>query len=78
MSKKGMTPPDRYEIRTVSDFFKVPVEKLTPFLADFVQFLAMGHEFPENNVLRFSRAEFTWIDDGQTGLSEIAVEVVEE
>ena len=69
--------PDRYEIRTVEDFFKVPVEKLEPFLTDFVQFLAMGHEFPKNNILRFKRDEFTWIDDGKTGLSEVAVEVAE-
>ena len=69
--------PNRYTIRTVEDFFTVPLDRIEPFMLDFVQFLAFGHELPKNNVLELKCDRFVWIDDGKTGLSEIIVEARE-
>ena len=63
----------RYEIKTVEDFFSVPVDKLQPLLTDFATFLMLGHEFEGSRIVKYDKSAFTWIDDGIPGLSEIMV-----
>jgi hypothetical protein len=63
----------RYHIKTVEDFFSVPVDKLQPLLNDFATFLMLGHEFEGSRIVKFDKSEFMWVDDGVAGLSEIMV-----
>jgi hypothetical protein len=63
----------RYHIKTVEDFFSVPVDKLQPLLNDFATFLMLGHEFEGSRIVKFDKSEFLWVDDGIAGLSEIMV-----
>ena len=64
---------NRYEIKTVEDFFAVPVDKLQPLLTDFATFLMLGHEFEGSRIVKFDKSAFIWVDDGIAGLSEIMV-----
>ena len=63
----------RYEIKTVEDFFAVPVDKLQPLINDFATFLMLGHEFEGSHIVKFDKSGFIWVDDGIAGLSEIMV-----
>jgi ribosomal protein L37E len=59
----------RYELRTVKDFYDVPVEKRAACLEDFSSWLAMMEEFHQLlgdiEGIRSDRDVFRWIDDGK-------------
>lgn len=43
-------------------------------MLDFIEFLAVGFATRENeDALRMDRSHFTWIDDGEVGLSEVQI-----
>lgn len=65
--------PNRYTIRTVEDFFTIPQEKLKPFMLDFIEFLAIGFAVRDDDAFRMDRSHFTWIDDGNAGLSGVQI-----
>ena len=65
--------PNRYTIRTVEDFFTVPLDRLKPFMLDFIEFLSIGFATRDDDALRMDRSHFTWIDDGDVGLSEVQI-----
>ena len=77
---------DRYEIKTVSDFRKVPPEKQSECLQDFAEWLSLMQHHKHIESLMDELADtsgafstvmdtFIWVDDGQRGVSKVEVSV---
>ena len=74
----GLEPSEykRYELRTLEDFKKIPVDKLDDCLASFKQFIIGQEDLQEilkkkvaeagipEGLVTFSCSHFIWVDDG--------------
>lgn len=77
----------RYEIERVSDFLKVPQDRIADCLAEFKEFLGLAHEMQDvtKAVGEVVGADgsceigpFTWIDDGKKTRSVTIQTVIEK
>lgn len=73
-----------YEIETLADFAKVPVDRLPQCLSEFAGWIALIRDAAEIESLlgditgvpsKFNARKFTWVDDGKPGLSAVNVTV---
>lgn len=74
-----------YTICGVSDIVKIPADKLPVFFADFSKWLEMAREADaiskklsrelagEDAGIMFETTSFTWVDDGETGVSGVRI-----
>ncbi|MCK2149497.1 hypothetical protein MYE70_10510 [Marinobacter alexandrii] len=79
---------ERYEIKTVSDFTKVPSDKVGECLQDFAEWLALMQQHKQIESLLDKLADtdgafstqkevFVWVDDGKRGVSRVEFSVRE-
>ena len=79
---------ERYEIKTVSDFTKVPADKVSECLQDFSEWLSLMSQHKQLESLLDKLAEtdgafstqkevFVWVDDGKRGVSGVEFSVKE-
>jgi len=54
-----------YKIRTLSDFLKVPGDRLKDCLAEFQTAIEYAKTFKRPDTRLMVMQEFTWIDDGK-------------
>ena len=67
-----------HDLKTVQDIANVVNPKnIECFLVDFRQFLELNIEVRNQVSIPFS-SDFIWIDDGETGLKEIKIKVVDK
>lgn len=73
------TKSNRYLIKSLEDFYKIPADKIEDCLKDFAVWLEFGRALDMFQdligVKCMEREGFIWIDDGNSGLSEINITV---
>ena len=76
--------PQRYVIKTVADFLKVPADRRTDCLIDFANFLDFMDKvasavatvkWADTVTADISKSHFIWIDDGNIGFDGIQLQV---
>lgn len=65
---------DKYEIKSVADFIKVPDEKLSECLRDFASWCDFHREMRDLlDGIEMHEETFIWVDDGKPGISSIKI-----
>lgn len=64
---------ERYEIKELMDFVKVPAERRAACLADFAQWVDSYEAVKAVLGDALVRSHFVWIDDGIEGISAVRV-----
>lgn len=76
--------PQRYVIKDVGDFLKVPADRRAACLVDFAAFLTFMDKvaievdtvkWPEPLTVSLSKSHFIWVDDGKIGIDGIQLQV---
>lgn len=69
-----------YRLQTIADFLAVPEDKLQDCFRDFSEWLSLARQAERINEINrtifgegvsFSMESFSWVDDGQAGISAI-------
>lgn len=70
-----MTEPNRYHVSHISDLFKVPADRQEACLKDLSAWMDFNRELQNDiKIPKGVLVEFTWVDDGEEGLSAFTIE----
>lgn len=73
MTDKELNTPTEYSIRNLTDFARIPPEKLDECLIDFKLWVKILREQGKQIKYAGFLPAFIWVDDGARGLSQIKI-----